>query len=241
MEYGIASNGYLVSSFEKEFSDMKPYKYFTSIDGLEQTNDEIRGKKGGFKKTFQALEYFKSLGVKNRTVNTIVFPGNIEELPELKKEILDSAATFWRFALVTPVGRAKGNDSFYLSNEQIRYLFKFIGKLRREFNVGISEEVGYLGCWDLMSSPFFCGAGLTNCAIMPDGEVLGCQMAYDTRFSEGNVKQKSFREIWQTGFSRFRQPQYEKECLECKYMKSCRGGCWGLRLVDRRCITDVLR
>ncbi|MFX0095845.1 MAG: SPASM domain-containing protein, partial [Candidatus Hodarchaeota archaeon] len=77
------------------------------------------------------------------------------------------------------------------------------------------------------------------CSVMPDGEVLGCQIAYDNRFSEGNVKYTSFQEIWQKGFSRFRQPQFEKECLECNYFKPCRGGCWGMRLGNRHCLKEI--
>ncbi|MFX0095846.1 MAG: radical SAM protein, partial [Candidatus Hodarchaeota archaeon] len=163
MQYAIASNGYLVSNFKEKFSNMKPYMFFTSIDGLEQTNDNFRGRKGAFKKTFRALEFFKSIGVEKRTINTVVFPGNIKELPELKKIILNSAASFWRLVLAIPVGRAKDNNDMYLNKEQTRYFFKFVGQARREFNVGISEEVGYLGCLpirdSLTSYPFFCDAG----------------------------------------------------------------------------------
>jgi len=241
MQYGIASNGYLVTRFKEEFRSMKPSIFFTSIDGLEQTNDEIRGMNGAFRNTFEALDFFKSIGVEHRMINTVVFPGNIEQLLELKKIILGSSATFWRFALAIPVGRAKDNEKMYLNAEQIKYLFEFIENTRKEFKVELSEDSGYLGCLNLKlrSRPFFCGAGLTTCSVMPDGEVLGCQIAYDNRFSEGNIKQKSFKEIWQKGFSRFREPQFNKECLDCKYFDACRGGCWGMRLGNMHCLKKI--
>ena len=45
LKYGLGSNGFLVSEFSEEFRRMKPELFFTSIDGLEQTNDTIRGSK----------------------------------------------------------------------------------------------------------------------------------------------------------------------------------------------------
>jgi radical SAM protein with 4Fe4S-binding SPASM domain len=216
--------------------------YFTSIDGLEKTNDEIRRKPGAFKRCFQALEFFKSIDVNPRIINTVVLPDNIEQLPELRKIIINSAATIWRLAIPNSVGRAKNNEKMSLNDDQVKYLFDFVEETRKEFVVEISEDAGYLGCLSmkLRSVPFFCEAGLTRCSIMPDGEVYGCQIAYDNGISEGNVRDKSFKEIWETGFSRFRDPQLDKEeCHICEHLDSCRGGCWGMRLVDKHCYKRI--
>jgi radical SAM protein with 4Fe4S-binding SPASM domain len=242
MRYGIASNGYLVTKFEDEFREMVPYDYFTSIDGLEKTNDEIRGRDGAFRKSIEALEFFKSLGVKHRLVNTVVIPDNIEQLSELKKIIMDSAATFWRLSVPIPVGRAKNNEKTFLNDEQLKYLFDFVMDASKELDVELSDEVGYLGCLSLKlrSRPFFCGAGLTKCYIMPDGEVFGCSIFYDNKFSEGNIRNKPFKEIWQTGFSRFRDQRcHDEKCLSCEHLSSCQGGCWGMRPGNKHCYKDI--
>ena len=241
MEYDIETNSYLVSNFKEEFRNMKPREYFTSIDGLEKTNDEIR-KVGAFRKTIQALEFFKSINVGTRIVNTVVTPENIGQLPELLEIIMNSAATYWRFSIAISSGRAKNVEKLYLNNEQIKYLFDFIEKSRKKFPVGISHDAGYLGSLSMKirEYPYFCGAGLTRCTILPDGEVLGCQLGYDDKYSEGNIRNKSFKEIWQTGFSRFRNPQLEsEECLKCEHLHSCRGGCYGMRIGNRHCYKDI--
>ncbi len=239
--YGIASNGYLVDSFKKQFTKNKPNLFFTSIDGLAQTNDQLRGMNGAFNRSISALAFFKSIGVDERWVNTLVYPGNMDQLQELKKHIKDSEATLWRLALAIPAGRAINNDKMYLNNEQIGDIFAFIENTRKELNITISEDAGCLGPLDLnlKSHPFFCGAGLTRCSVMPDGEILGCQIAYDNQYSEGNIKKKSFSEIWQKGFSRFRNPEFDATCSDCKYFHRCRGGCWGMRLGGRHCYKDV--
>lgn len=241
LKYSLASNGFLVSEFSEEFRRMKPVLYFTSIDGLEQTNDKIRGVKGAFKKCLDAVKFFESIGVKYRTINTVVLPDNIRELPELKKIIQDSGATLWRLAIPIPVGRAKENPKLSLNRGQIKYLFEFIRSASKEMKIEVSEDAGYLGCYgpELRSYPFFCKAGLTYCAIMPDGEVLGCQIAYDKSFSEGNIRTRPFREIWENGFSRFRKPHFETACRSCRYLEACRGGCWGMRLGNKHCLKEV--
>jgi radical SAM protein with 4Fe4S-binding SPASM domain len=241
LKYGLQSNGYLVDKFTDEFKKMKPYMFFTSIDGLEQTNDEIRGKKGAFKKSLDSLKFFQSIGVEKRVINTVVLPTNIQELPELKKIIQRSSATLWRLAIPIPAGRANDNEKFSLNKEQLKYLFKFIDDSKKELHVELTEDAGYLGCYALKLRPyrFFCDAGLTYCAIMPDGEVLGCMTAHDNTYSEGNIRITSFSKIWKNGFSRFRDPQIEKECLACTYLHACRGGCWGMRLKNKHCYKEI--
>jgi radical SAM protein with 4Fe4S-binding SPASM domain len=239
--YNIASNGFLVDEFKEEFKRMKPTLYFTSIDGLEKTNDKIRGVDGAFRKCIDSVKFFESIGVIYRTINTVVLPDNIQELPDLKKIIRDSGATLWRLAIPIPVGRAKENPKMSLDVGQIKYLFDFIRSASEEMNIELSEDAGYIGCYEpeLRGYPFFCEAGLTYCAIMPDGEVLGCQIAYDNSFSEGNIRTRPFREIWQNGFSRFRKPHIEPGCLSCRYLKSCRSGCWGMRMGNKHCLKEV--
>ena len=239
--FGFASNGFLVAEFSEEFKRMKPELYFTSIDGLEETNDTIRGVNGAFRRSIDSVKFFQSIGVKHRTINTVVLPENIRQLPELKKIIQDSEATLWRIAIPIPVGRAKENPKLSLDAGQMKYLFGFIRSARKEMNIELTCDAGYLGCYgsELRSYPFFCEAGLSHCAVMPDGEVLGCQIAYDNSFSEGNIRTRPFREIWQNGFSRFRTPRIETACRSCRYREACRGGCWGMRLGNKHCLKKV--
>lgn len=239
MRYDIATNCYLVEKNSSNFEQQPPHSAFTSIDGLEDSHDEFRGAKGSFKKVVSALSFFKKSGVKIITVNTFVYPGNLNQLDRLKPYIVNSGATNWRIAPAIPVGRAKDNSNMYLDTNGMKHLFEFIHTARSKFDVHITEDAGYLGCREkaLRKDQFFCGAGFTRCSIMPDGEVLGCQIAYDNKYSEGNIKEKSFGEIWKKGFKRFRYPDYSnhKECLSCSHFHACRGGCWGMRLGNRHC------
>lgn len=91
-------------------------------------------------------------------VNTMAHPGNLNEMEELGDWITASAANCWRIALALPSGRAKGEDRFCLNDGQIRWVLDFIRRRRKRFPVMLSEEVGYLGPWDLKVRPV-CGGG----------------------------------------------------------------------------------
>ena len=236
LRYGIASNGFLVARHRESLAALPrpPYTYFTSIDGLEATNDAFRGQPGAFRETLAALTFFERIGVPTRTINTAVHPGNLDQLEELERVFRASAATSWRLALMIPVGRARANEALFLDDAQTARVLRFVARARRAGrNVRISEDAGYLGRFEPATrpTPFFCGAGLTRCSVMPDGEVLGCQIVYDERCSEGNVRQRPLSEIWREGFRRFREPRIEdEECRRCGHLASCRSGCWGMRL-----------
>jgi len=241
MKYGIATNGLLVPRHEDEFARMRPYVYFTSLDGLEETNDHLRGHKGAFMQTLDSLDFIKSTGVRHRWVNTVVSTENIDELDALKDVIRQADVTVWRIALLIPVGRAQEKQDMFLDDAGVRRVLDFIRETRRILPVEISEDAGCMGpCeFELRPAPFFCGAGLTRCSIMPDGEVLPCQIAYDNACSEGNVRDKPFSEIWKNGFRQFREPVFENECIECRHFHACRGGCWGMRIRDRHCLKHI--
>ena len=234
----LCTNGSLVERHRTQLAKGKLDSVFTSVDGLEETNDRLRWHPGAFKQTFRALELFQEMGVRSRMVNTMVFPGNLHELEELGEWIMASSATIWRIALALPSGRAKGQDHFCLTDDQIRSVLGFIRDWRTHFPVYLSEEVGYLGPWAMQvrSIPFSSGDGLSHFAIMPTGDVIGCGCAHDTTYSEGNVMRQSLCDIWRTGFQRYRQPVLPEACYECRHLHACGGGTFGMRIGDRHCL-----
>jgi radical SAM protein with 4Fe4S-binding SPASM domain len=103
------------------------------------------------------------------------------------------------------------------------------------------ESRAYLACFDGRSigKPFFCGAGLTRCSIMPDGEVMGCHQIYDISFSEGNIREKPFSQIWKEGFIRFRRDEFPLPCQSCAWRDQCQGGCWAEMEKQGSCLKSV--
>jgi radical SAM protein with 4Fe4S-binding SPASM domain len=234
----LFTNGSLVERNRERLAKAKLHSVLTSVDGLEETNDRFRRHQGAFKQTFRALELFQEMGISSRMVNTVVHPGNLHELEELGDWIMTSAATDWRIALINPSGRAKGEDRLCLSDEQIRWILRFIRDRRKRFSVKLSEQVGYVGPWalEVRDRPFAPSEGLSYFAIMPTGDVVGSCVLQDRAYSEGNVKDQSLQEIWRNGFRRYREPSLPKACYGCRYLHACGGGTYGMRVVDRHCM-----
>jgi radical SAM protein with 4Fe4S-binding SPASM domain len=206
------------------------------VDGLPETHDPNRGERGALETTLNALRYYREIDIPLRVVNTLVHPGNIDQLSELFEHLKEAGMTRWRFALATSVGRASGEDQWVLPDAQIDELFDYVAEARRSFDIELSEEMGYLGSRDLptRNTPFICPSGLSFCVIMPDGNVLPCQVVYDNRFSEGNVREQSIKDIWANGFQRFRKEiELAGVCGSCRHRDACSGGCWARVVNDQ--------
>lgn len=237
----LCTNGSLVERYRDRLARAHLDCVVTSVDGLEETNDRFRRYPGAYKQTFRALELFQQIGVSGRVVNTMLHPGNLDELEELGDWIMHSAATRWRIALALPSGRAKGQDHFCLTDDQVRSVLRFIRDRCARFPVYLSEEVGYVGPWALQvrPRPFSSGDGLSHFAIMPTGDVIGSAVLHDAAYSEGNIKEQALKEIWRDGFQRYRQPVLPDACYECRYLHACGGGTYAMRVGNRHCLKQL--
>ena len=238
---GLVTNGYRVPEMENNLRRLKFFLYFTSIDGEPAYHNKIRGMPDAFEHALNGLDLFTRMRVPVRIVNTVVHPGNIRQLEAITGIIANSGATSWRLTPVSKVGRAAGSASYNLSREQLGYLVSFIREKRKTMNVDFGESHMYLGCFtkEYSGHPFFCGAGLTRCSVMPNGEIMGCHQAYDLSLSEGNIRDRSFREIWKHGFARFRKKEFRDFCLECDCFDGCQGGCWAEMEKTGSCLKTV--
>jgi len=238
---GIATNGWHVTEMESFLMERNFFLYFTSLDGMPEYHDEIRGRKNAFVRAMQGLDLFARMKVPVRMINTVVHPGNISQLEKMVHMVKNSRATSWRLSPVSNVGRASGEKGYEISGEQLRYLADFVERRRKDVPVEFGHAHMYLGNFagHTVGKPFFCGAGLTRCTIMQDGEVVGCHQIFDDKFSEGNIRDKSFPHIWKNGFTRFREKSLADACIGCAYCESCRGGCWAEMEKRGSCLKSI--
>jgi len=108
--------------------------------------------------------------------------------------------------------------------------------------VELAESHSYLNCLVgcPRERPFFCGAGLTRCAVMPNGDVLPCGQAYSTALPEGNIRNTPLSSIWKRGFVEFRRYTKPPDCQDCECWNACQGGCWAERMIRGTCLKGVL-
>jgi radical SAM protein with 4Fe4S-binding SPASM domain len=238
----LLSNGFLVRERWQELRRFRYFLYMTSLDGLEGEHDRARFP-GSFQQALAALDLFASIPVRTLVVKTLVHPGNIGQLPRLAATLEASPATDWHLSPVFPVGRARGQSQTQLSGEQLRGLVQFVDRARSSgrLRVELTHSHSYLHCLNggSLSRPVFCGAGLTRCAVMPNGDVLACGQAYDAAPPEGNIRQTPLSQIWSKGFRAFRRFVQPPTCQGCELWSVCQGGCWAERQIRGCCLRDV--
>jgi mycofactocin biosynthetic radical S-adenosylmethionine protein MftC len=242
LSFGLVSNGYGVQEKWPALSKFRYFLYFTSIDGPPEHHEKVRGMQESYARALKALSLFAQIGVPTRMVNTVVTAENLGMLGELLQAITSARATHWHLTPVASVGRAAGQDKYYLTGTYLRELLDFIRQHQRSdgLKVALGESHSYLQyfCGHELGKAHFCGAGLTRCAIMPNGDVLGCQQVYDASFAEGNIRNEPFSRIWKKKFQRFRKPAIPSSCEGCEFLGPCQGGCWAEMETQGRCLKD---
>src|SRR5665811_1831207 len=78
-----------------------------SLDGASaQTHDSFRGVDGVFDDTMDAAHMVRDVGYRLQ-INTTVTRGNVHELPQILKTVLELGTTLWSVFFLVPTGRGK--------------------------------------------------------------------------------------------------------------------------------------
>jgi radical SAM protein with 4Fe4S-binding SPASM domain len=243
METGFSTNGSRVSS--ENISDIVRVadSIQVSVDGMVKTHDALRRTPGAYEGAVNALKLLKTHGCRQTCMTSIISALNIQELEDLY-EVARKNADLWRIGTVMPIGRAAGNESLNLSDSQLRSLLDFIiEKMDDRFPILIGENLGYLGdYYDRKihrDDFFFCGAGIISCCIGADGLVRGCpELPPEGEFITGDLRREKFEDIWEKGFSQYRDEEFSNiypECMECPDLELCGGGCQVMNLKGLHC------
>jgi len=211
-----------------------------SVDGPEQVHDEVRGWTGAYAESMQAIRILSELTDGNVAAGTTVTRETYRHLQETFGVVVSSGAASWGLHLVVPEGRAHGKRGMALTPREVRGLIQFAAEKRSYFPVTLADELGYCGTWEPMvrDMPFFCGAGRTQCVVLPNGDVTACT-TFDPCERAGNVRDRPLSEIWATSFGHLRNGELDASCRKCAHASVCGGGCWLQRRHGVHCYRDV--
>lgn len=237
--WGITTNGMLLDA--ARLASLKSSGLSTisvSLDGLEEDHDTLRQHQGSFRRVSEALSrlvadpFYRAFDV-ICCVSTL----NIDRLGPFVDYLATLGVPQVRFTPVFSRGRAGRKSGLMLSGEQYRQLLGFIAESRQtrdDIVVTLSEE-GYWGPnWEcrIREGMHYCGSGTVIASILHDGGITGCP-SVSRRFTEGNIKDRDFLELWDAGFGRFRQDRRAtapSSCQGCDHWDLCEGG--GFHLFD---------
>lgn len=231
----VITNGFLFNdNVLEDIKDANVESVAVSLDSVEPVHDKYR-QGGSYERAMQAIDKLSDAGITVTVISTL----NSESVGHLKDfyEILcTKPIAAWQLQACSPMGNAakSGIDYRFDFNEVISFVKENMDEA--PFCMGIADNIGYYteseGTLRGNSDSFFkgCKAGLSSIGIDSVGNVRGCESMYDEAFIEGNVRERSLRDIWDDprAFSYNRSFALSKltgACGKCEYGKYCAGGC----------------
>ncbi len=236
----IQTNGIILASDHKLYRQLKQYGVTgigISIDGLKETHDRFRRKKGSYDLAFKAAKKAVEEGL-TVTVSTVANTTNIQEIPRLyelvKKEI---KPRIFRVMTLDPIGRAS-NRKYMLSPSQTQEVISF---LLKEYTANCQSyhdpktTMVELGCGGWLGREleglvrpfiFHCVAGINNLGILYDGKLAACSNIPREFGFEGDLREERIKEVWDNRYKKYRKFKWKKQgdCKNCKEWDYCHGG-----------------
>lgn len=217
-----------------------------SIDGLETTHDELRGKNGSHKFALESIDHLRNAGIvvgTNTQINRLSAP----ELPRIYELLKAHGVRSWQIQMTVPMGNAADNHEILLQPCELLEFYPMLARVCERANKeGIAvmpgNSLGYFGPYEevirghaISRGQFWmgCQAGLGGIGIEADGAVKACPSLPTDAYTGGNIRETRLSEIMQTKELTFNLGGGTKQgtkhlwgfCKSCEFAELCRGGC----------------
>jgi nif11-class peptide radical SAM maturase 3 len=232
-----------------------------SVDGLEATHDQLRGKPGSWKFCFKTIKYLRDAGIVIGT-NTQLNRLSVPELPLIYETIRDAGVKYWQLQMTVPMGNAADHAQILLQPDELLVVYPMIAYLatrgkEEEVSVQPGNNIGYYGPYERLLRArgaeeggewaiwTGCDAGQSVLGIEADGKIKGCPSLPSSAYTGGNIRERRLQDIFDNAAElRFNDTKNTPQatdhlwgfCGACRYAKLCRGGCsWTAHVFfDRR-------
>lgn len=202
-----------------------------SLDGMEQSHDYLRQKKGAWRKAIDGIQELQAAGFEPQ-VTTVVHQKNYDDLDSLYDLLCKLGISSWRPINVEPIGRACESGDLILSHDQFTNLLAFILNKRFDNNCNMEVTFGcshYLGVeYERMVRDhyFLCGAGILTASIRSNGDICAClDIENIDELVQGNIRTDNFMDVWRERFQVFRTDRTGSclKCIDCQERFICGG------------------
>lgn len=236
--WGMVTNGMLLTGERLAgLVDSGLRSLSVSLDGFADTHNYIRRNPLAFDRAVTAIDAVVARPALAFDVITCVTSPMVPRLEEFAGWLVSHGVQSWRIFSIFPAGRAEGDDTLSLSNEEFRAVLDFIARTRRQGRIDVSYACeGFLGDYEAeVRDDFYqCAAGVSVASIRVDGSISGCT-SVRSDFTQGNIYRDHFWDVWQNRFEPFRNREWARtgECAGCDMFRYCQGGGMHLRDNDR--------
>ncbi len=230
--WGMTTNATLIEQEEAErLKETGMSTVSVSLDGMEQSHDVLRRRKGAWRLALRGLRALQSVGFKPQ-VTTVVHRENYQDLESLYRLLCEMGITSWRPINVEPIGRACEAGNLLLTPEQFRGMISYIKEKRFDRNCPMEVTYGcshYLGVDDermVRDHYFLCGAGILTASVRCNGDICAClDIENRQELVQGNIQRDCFMDVWDQRFQVFRRDRTVDcdKCMECSERYLCGG------------------
>ena len=238
--WSMVTNGYLYDrAMHSRLMEAGLGALTISLDGLEEEHDWMRGHRGSYQRTLNAIAITAQERRINFDVVTCVNQRNLPQLQTIYDLLVSLGVPQWRIFTIIPIGRALGHPELHFTDSQFVQLMEFI-KAKREATTQASKHSnnqasmtvtfsceGYLGRYErkVRQNPYFCHAGINIASVLIDGTICACPNIDRKAFAQGNIYHDNLWQVWQNGFQPFRDRSWARRgmCKDCKAFRNCLG------------------
>ena len=237
----IITNGFVFSDgLISELKRIGIESVAVSLDGDRSVHDRFR-QQGSFDRAIRAIDRLTSEGIFTSVITTLNSEneGCLEDMYEVLK---DKGIFAWQLQACSPMGNAAGGtseDGGFDHRFDFGRVVRFVDdRADAPFAIGVADNIGYFSPSEgsrrgtRSGTAVFqgCKAGLASVGIDSVGNVRGCESMYDDKFNEGNIRERSLREIWEDpdafAYNRkFTPDLLTGGCADCEHGAYCAGGC----------------
>jgi heme b synthase len=239
----MAVNGTLLTpELAKRMVEVGIQRISISLDGADAaSHDAFRQVKGAFDGALHGMDCARKAGL-DFQINTTITQQNLHEIPAIQELAVSLGAVAHHIFLLVPTGRGKDLAEqaisaaqyeetlhwFYDQRDHVPLQLKatcapHYYRILRQRAKSDGRKVDFQ-TFGLDAMTRGCLGGVGFCFISHVGQVQPCGYL---ELDCGNVREKSFKEIWKSSpiFCDLRDlKKYEGKCGKCEYIRVC-GGC----------------
>lgn len=183
-----------------------------------------------YKRTIRGIRLLANTGIVV-TVNMVCTKINYNTVRDTAKFACDLGAQMFSATPMLPTAANAYVSALHLSAAQMREVMFDLAWARDHLSLRVTtldpivhcafntDEREYLG--DLLTQRY-CAAGITDCAIDPDGNLRACIMTGEV---VGNILRDGWDAPWEKLASWRSEKMLPVECLQCLLVDQCGGGC----------------
>ncbi|MDR0797553.1 MAG: radical SAM protein [Nitrososphaerota archaeon] len=230
LKMGLGSNGSLIDdTVAKKLKNAGITTVSISLDShIASQHDDFRGVVGSWEKSVNAIKALRANNVLVQ-VNTTLTHDNYDQIDEIMSISEGLGVENFHLFFLVPTGRGIKLDDISPQKYEDMITNTFAKVPKHRLNVRPSCAPQFMRIAQGMGLNMQqwirgCIAGMYYCRIYPNGDITPCPYL---PVKVGNVREKSFKEIWQNAdmFKTLRDPNtLTGKCGECEYKVLC-GGC----------------